>query len=146
MRISSIIAMLLASSTAAVHAERAELTEKSPSTLEPGEFRIGVVDIGVGLFGHKLLERIEVSTRPLLWSGWAFGTKSYDARAKFEFWREGALSLSVGIGHTLVDFGSLAANNEEGMKAAELAFKVTPIEGWAAYRLGDSTRVTAGLV
>lgn len=142
-----LVASLAASTVPAVAAPDvpSELTELSPSTLEPHEVRIGLTDVGIGLWGSKLLERIEVSTHHFLWGLWGFGLPTYDGHAKFEFWREDNLSLSMGIGRTQVDLRPLLHIRTDDM-SKEMRFTVTPIEGWAAYRISDQTRITAGLV
>ena len=137
----------------------AELTERSPSTLDPGEVRLGLTDLGVGLWGHELLERIEVSTHHFMWGSWAFGVPTYDVRAKFEFWRDPKLSLAIAAEIMKVDLGplvdgssgSIESTDENGNatmdeSSPELGFQVIPIELWAGYRINDRWRITAGAV
>jgi hypothetical protein len=121
----------------------AELTEDSPSTLNPREVRIGLTDVGVGLWGHELLERIEVSTHHFMWGAWAFGVPAYDVRAKFEFWRDHRLSLAVAGEIMQVDLLPLVGGDET---MNELTFRVVPIEAWAGYTVNDRVRLTAGVV
>jgi len=125
-------------------AGRGELTERSPSTLEPHEIRIGLTDIGIGLWGTKLLDRIEVSSHPIVWATWAADLPSYDVRAKFEFWREDDFAMSVASGITSIDLRPLVNASTDNDGSTELAFRVIPIEGWAGYRLTDRLRITAG--
>ncbi|HEY5947372.1 MAG TPA: hypothetical protein VIV40_17835 [Kofleriaceae bacterium] len=127
-------------------AERGELTERSPSTLNPHEVRIGLFDVGIGLWGTKLLERIEVTSHPIVWATWAGDLPSYDVRAKFEFWREDNFALSVASGITSIDLRPLVNASTDSDTNTELAFRVIPIEGWAGYRINDRLRVTAGAV
>ncbi|HSD88000.1 MAG TPA: hypothetical protein VLB44_10820 [Kofleriaceae bacterium] len=131
---------------AVASAERGELTESSPSTLEPHEVRIGLFDVGVGLWGSKLLDRFEVSSHHFVWATWAGGLPSYDVHAKFEFWREDNLSMSVGGGITSIDLRPIVSAARANDMATELAFRVVPLEGWAGYRLGGRARLTAGAV
>lgn len=127
-------------------AGRGELTESSPSTLEPHEVRIGLFDVGIGLWGTELLERMEVSSHPIVWATWARDLPSYDVRAKFEFWREGNLALSVASGITSIDLRPLVNASTASDSKSELAFRIVPVEGWAAYRINDRLRLTAGVV
>ena len=135
-------AVLVAASASLAHADRGEIVEASPSTLEPGEVRVGLSDVSIGLFGHDLLRRIEVGTRPIAWLPNAAGLPSYDVRGKFELWRDPHLSLAVAAEHMLVDLSSLADDVRDGARAS---FFVTPLEGWAGLRLGR-VRLNAGVV
>lgn len=142
-----LIPALLAAAAAPVSAG-GELTEQSPSTLEPREVRLGLFDVGIGLWGSKLLERIEISTHHLVWASRFGDLPSYDARIKFEFWREDKLSLAVSAERMHVDLLPLATRLGGSMQepATELSFNVTPLEAWGAYRVTDRLRVTSGLV
>jgi hypothetical protein len=126
----AVLAFLLAPAIA--HA--GEITEASPYTLEPHEVRLGVTDVGVGLFGYDLLRRIEVGTRPIAWVPAALGVPSYDVHAKFELWRDPHLSLAVAAEHLRVNLGD------------DARFVVTPLEGWAGLRLGSRVRLNGGAV
>jgi len=124
-------------------ADRGEIVEHTPSTLEPGELRLGVSDVSIGLFGHDLLRRFEVGTRPIAWLPNAIGAPSYDVRAKFELWRDPHLQLAVGAEHMLVDLSPLV--NEDGEDDNDARFLITPLEGWVGVRAGR-VRFNAGAV
>ncbi len=136
------VSCFLLATTAVAAADRGEITEASPATLEPGEVRVGLSDVAVGLFGHDLLRRIEIGTRPIAWLPNAGGLASYDVRGKFELWRDPHLSLAVAAEHMLVDLTPFV----EGADAdARASFFVTPLEGWAGLRLGR-VRINTGAV
>ena len=126
---------------APAHADRGEITEQTPYTLEPAEVRVGLSDVSVGLFGHDLLRRMEVGTRPIAWFPNLVGLSSYDVRAKFELWRDPVLSIGVAAEHLRVDF----SNWMDDSPADEGHFLITPLEGWVGARLGR-VRVNGGLV
>ncbi len=136
------VTVLLVATTSVAAADRGEIQEASPSTLEPGEVRIGVSDVSIGLFGHDLLRRFEIGTRPIAWLPNAADAPSYDVRAKFELWRDEHLSLAVAAEHMLVDLTPLLADRVDGARAS---FFVTPLEGWVGLRLGP-VRLNGGAV
>ena len=123
------------------HAERGEITEQTPYTLQPREVRVGLTDVSLGLFGHPLLRRTEIGTRPIAWIPSLLGVPSYDVRAKVELWRDADLSLAVGVEHMRVDRSAFLKDEENGSKAT---FSITPIEGWAGIRLGERLRLNGG--
>ena len=137
-----VAASLLAALAPRAHADRGELTEASPSTLEPGELRLGLSDVSLGLFGHDLLRRFEIGSRPIGWLPAALGLPSYDVHAKFELWRDPHLQLAVAAEHMLVDLTPLIDDMAED---ADASFFVTPLEGWAALRAGP-LRLNGGAV
>jgi len=145
-----VVTTLIVFAVSPAAADRGELTERSPYTLEPAEVRIGLTDVGLGLWGNELLERIEVSSHHLVWGGWAFGVPSYDVRAKFEFWRENGLSLSVASEFMRINLLPLVRDDDGSempeSSPSELTFRVIPVEGWGAYAITDRLRLTAGVV
>ncbi len=146
LRRAALAALVITIAPAAVaHADRGELTEQSPYTLKPGEIRLGLSDTSIGLFGHELLRRFEVGTRPIAWLPSVAGLPSYDIHAKFELWRDDHLSLAVAAEHLAVDLSSLVTGDADDM-TADVAFAITPIEGWAGLRLGKRVRINAGAV
>lgn len=139
MRHSLVVASLLLAAPIA-HAEGRELTEWSSSTLEPKEVRVGLGDIGIGLWGTELAERVEIRLHPIVYTTWAGGIPTYDLAAKFEFWREPRFSLSMAAGITQVNLGRFLNSDDDG----DLAFRVIPVEGWGTVRINDRLRATLG--
>jgi hypothetical protein len=144
-RLALLAPALLLSLAATAHADRGEITDQTPYTLEPHHVRIGVSDVSMGLFGHDLLRRVEVGTRPIAWVPSLLGLPSYDVHAKFELWRDSTLSLAVAAEHLRVDLSSLI-DNDTMDSGRDASFSVTPLEGWAGLRLGDRVRLNAGAV
>jgi hypothetical protein len=128
----------LAAAAAPAHADRGEITEQSPYTLEPGELQVGVGEVAMGLFGHALLRRVQVGTYPLFWLPLAAGAGTYNVHGKCELWRDPRLSLALSAGQLLVDF--------EPIVDQDVTFRITPVEGWAGVKLSDRVRLTSGLV
>jgi len=132
--------LILVGGASAARAD-SELMEWSPSTLQPHEVRLGAGVVGLGLWGNKLLDRIEIDTIPAVYGINVTGARAYDVSGKFEFWHEDNLSLSIGAGVTSVDLSQLLGSGSD-----QLRFRVVPIEGWAGYRLNDRLRLTGGVV
>src|SRR5262245_20902620 len=128
---------LAAGPARADHTRTEQITEQTPYTLQPHELRIGLGSVDLGLWGHPLLERIDVGTSPLPWLIAASGARTYNVHGKFELWRDDRLSLSAGLGQMLVDFEPLGAPAQ---------FSITPMEGYAGVRLSKAFTVTGGVV
>jgi hypothetical protein len=132
-----VFALLAPGVAHADHSTTEQITEQTPYTLQPHEVRLGLSSVDVGLWGHPLLERIDVGTSPVPWLIAASGARTYNVHGKFELWRDDRLSLSVGAGQMLVDFAPLGAPAQ---------FSITPMEGYAGVRLSKAFTITAGAV
>ncbi len=127
---------LLPRTAIADHAKRARPLDSSPYTLDPTEVRVGLQTVEVGLWGHPLLELLDLGVSPLTYLAYGAGIKAASVHGKYEMYRDDTLSLSVSAGVNWLDF------RDVGVPAR---FFALPLAVYTGVRLSNSLTLTAGL-
>ena len=118
------------------HEPHARPLDFTPYTLNPKEARVGLQSMELGLWGHPLLEKIDVGISPLTYMSFGFGLKAVSAHGKYEMYRDETLSLAVAGGVNWIDFRGVDV---------PARFVVIPLSLYTGVRLSDSWFVTAGV-
>lgn len=119
------------------HTEETPLTDEMPYILRPGETRAGLWKIELGLWGHPVLDRLQLGSYTWPWLVWATGAPFGNAYLKGEVWQRGPWSATAGAGLLYVDLG---------FDDQDASFTIVPIEAQLGYRVGDRITLAAGAI
>jgi hypothetical protein len=134
-------ALVLAAAAAparADHTAEERLTDEMPYILRPGEARIGLWKAELGLWGHPVLDRLQLGTYTWPWLVWGAGAAFANAYLDGEVWQDGRWSVTAGAGLLYVDLGFV--ENQEGR------FTIVPLETHVGYRVGERVTLAGGAI
>lgn len=120
----------------AEHERHARPLDFTPYTLDPKEARVGLQTMELGLWGHPLLEKMDVGISPLTYLSFGVGLKAVSAHGKYEMYRDTTLSLAVAGGVNWIDFRGVDV---------PARFVVIPLSLYTGVRLTNDWFLTAGV-